>query len=501
MATVPQDRFNFKKAKDLYNNGMLKNHLDCKQYVSKYMYPTYSGNHIVFQGGKAVMYKNEDFVRVYMGRLEKDIVQYYKKDTIPVDIICDPFKPTVGEGFVNMSPQFMHKKKPYKSFKKKTHKAVDKFLAYIKLIWCDNNEEVFTFFVHWLANVVQGVKNRSCVYACSPEATGKSTLTEMLRLHVIGEALTIEGKPKHLDRFNMGLLGKVLVTFEELPLFDDKQWRTVDSKLKTMISDEVEDYEDKCVKSFQAKNINNYIIPTNFRSIKGSNGRRYLVCDINTSKIDDTKYFGDLRKTCFNDTVGHALYCYLCEVDNSKFDSFKVPITQSKKHDISVKLPHVQRFLKFNYWMQKKEIKCKSSLLFKVYGAYCKSHDLKAHRRIQTFCADMRVMGFELRCISGYNHYKITYEELNEVATKFKWKGVLDNDEVETQTKAELGGDHYESDLFAKLADAKQLIRQQRELIACRQREAKMRRDSDLDETIDEQPVKRKRLFVSFDDN
>lgn len=434
---MSQGSFDFVKAKDLYENGQLKDRLDCKNYILKFFYPTYDGNHVVFNNAVPKLVKNEEFTRVYLNRLPKDIKKFYITETIPFNVICNPLKPVTGKDFVNMSPQFKHAKKPFKDFSQKTKDSIQVFLDYIKLIWCDNNEEVYWFIVYWLANVVKGVKNKSCIYAVGPEGIGKSTLTEYFRDWVIGSGLTIEGKEKHLTSvYNMGLLGKVLVCFEELPVFSDRDWKFVDSTLKTKIADKMDNYEDKHVKSFQAENINNYIIPTNFGSIKGSNGRRYLVCDMNVSKKDDYKYFKNIREKCFNDEVACAMYNYLIEIDTSNFDSFKVPMTKAKRLDISNKLPLIQKFLKLQYLLRKKAIDASPTMLLDELKSYCERNEIKClMTKPAHICKGMRSMGFDYVKVNGYSRYKISLSQLEDTAKKFNWRHDMDKDELRDDMK------------------------------------------------------------------
>lgn len=40
--------FSFKKLNNHYDNGLLKDHLDAKEYIEKYMCPLTNGEHAVF---------------------------------------------------------------------------------------------------------------------------------------------------------------------------------------------------------------------------------------------------------------------------------------------------------------------------------------------------------------------------------------------------------------------------------------------------------------------
>jgi hypothetical protein len=55
------------------------------------------------------------------------------------------------------------------------------FLTYIYEVWADSNDDSYNYIINWLANMTQGNKNISCIYAISTfEGTGKSTLPEFL---------------------------------------------------------------------------------------------------------------------------------------------------------------------------------------------------------------------------------------------------------------------------------------------------------------------------------
>ena len=172
---TPKDEFSFVKMKDLFTNGMLKDHLDCKNYTSTYFYPTTAGTHILFEEGKPTIIQDETMKKVYLARFEKSISKYYLTQTIPKKLICDITKPILSESCINLCPAPKHTYKKYELFPTEVKNKVQIFLDYIKLIWTSNNEKVFEFLLKWLSNVVKGKKNKSCVYAKGPEGIGKST--------------------------------------------------------------------------------------------------------------------------------------------------------------------------------------------------------------------------------------------------------------------------------------------------------------------------------------
>jgi len=425
--------FEWDQLKHLYDNGLLKDHQDCKNYLAKYFVPTTCGTHIKFENNKPTIINDDIMKRVYLKRFKKDIKIWYETETIPKKLICDPLKPTVGPNFINYSPQFLHKYAKYDTFSKKIQKSVDTFLAYVKLIWANNDEKVYTYLLKWFSNLCKGVKNRSCLYAKGEEGIGKSTLTDFLINFVIGKDLFCKGKADHLKGMhNLGLLGKLLVVFEELQFFGNKEWMAIDSEIKDLITNDDASYTDKYEKRFTANNNNNYIVNTNFNAIKGANGRRYLVCDINPCKMNDFKYFGDLKEKCFNLETGHALFCYLLEIDTTNFNSLDIPITQAKQDICAELLTPLEKFLKFAFLLRKSNIDMKVKDLYNMYTAFCVSSNLQICTSIQKLAQNMRELGFNfIKDSNGYNIYRISNDELKSLAIKKKWLHELDKDELD----------------------------------------------------------------------
>jgi hypothetical protein len=423
--------FSFDEMRILYAEGTKKDHLDCKEYISSFFCPTTAGTHVLFENGKPTIIQNDTFSLVYSQRFEEDIQKWYKKKTTPKRLIADITKPMMGVDFINLSGLLKHKPKPYKKFESKTKERLQIMLDYIKEIWANGNKDVYEYLLNWFSEMVKGKKNKSCIYAKGEEGIGKSTLIDFIRDYVIGRDLYCKGKADHLKgQHNLQLLGKILVVFEELQFFSDKEWKAIDSEIKDLITDDVAQYTDKFEKRFMAENNNNYIVACNFNSIKGANGRRYVVLDINPSRMNDFKYFAHIRDSCFNDEVGHAFYCYLLERDTSEFNSGDIPVTQAKK-DLCADLLHPhEKFLKFNYLLKEKCLNIKVKDLFEQYQAYCEVKKLPYHSSLQKFSQSMRELGLDYKKSNGYNLYKYTLEKIKDVATKKKWSHDLDADEL-----------------------------------------------------------------------
>jgi hypothetical protein len=85
---IPTGTFSFVEAHRLFDEGLLKNHLDCKNYINKFFHPTTTGTHILFVNGKPEIVQNETMSSVYVNRFDPEtedkqiIKKWYSRGTI-----------------------------------------------------------------------------------------------------------------------------------------------------------------------------------------------------------------------------------------------------------------------------------------------------------------------------------------------------------------------------------------------------------------------------------
>jgi len=438
--------FNFHKLREIYDQEKLQAYKDevsnpkykkTKDYVSKYFIPSTTGTHILIENKDAHIIQNETMKQVYLSRFADVIAKWYIKETIPRRIICDLHKPLLTDTEVNISPKLKHEYVKYETFDNDTKVKVNIFLDYVKTIWANNNNNVYTYLLKWIAQMCRGNKNKSCLYAKGPEGIGKSTLVDILYDYVIGSNLCCKGKADHLKgQHNMQLLGKIFVPFEELQFFNDKEWNAIDSEIKDLITGDYASYTDKYEKRFDAKNTNNYIINSNFNAIKGANGRRYVVLDINTQYQNNTAYFKKIRDNCYNNKVGHAIYCYLYEIDTKKFNALEIPETQNKLDLVVELMTPVEKFLKETYILKQKGIKDKLKNVHELYVQFCTDKKIN-YQSIQAFSKTLREYGIIYRKSDGYNIYDVKFEYLDTLAKNKKWYHALDDDSNDSHSDDE----------------------------------------------------------------
>jgi len=480
----------------LYDEGLLKDRLDCKNYVAQFFFPLTNGTYALIEGGELTIVQRDVMNTVWLPRFPKDIKTWFNTKTKPKKLICDIYKPKIGNTYINTAKHLKHKYQSYKTFSKKTKESVVLMLLYIKEVLANNNEKVYDYLLKWLSNMIKGIKNKSCIYIKSSQGTGKSTLPEFIRDFVIGKEITCKGKSDHLKgQHNMQLLGRIFVYFEELQLFSDREWYAIDAELKDMITDTFGSYTDKYEKRFEAENINNYMITTN-SSLKGVNGRRYFVLDMNPKYLDDFTYYGKLRKECFNDEVGKAFYCYLHEINTDEFNSLDMPITKNKAEMISDLLTPVEKFLKFGFVLSKASIDMKLGDLLDMFNNFnLKADDISP----QKFSTMMRELGFDYKRFTDCNRYIISYEQLKAIADKGKWVSDIDSDFVDEYLNDATDYGIKKADLSVKVSLDEQIEHYQNLLNNLKQQKM-CELEKQFKQYIDEKPTKVQKVkkTVSF---
>jgi len=130
-------------------------------------------------------------------------------------------------------------------------------------------------------------------------------------------------------------------------------------------------YSDKYEKSFEAININNYVILSNFDAIQHSDGRRYFIADVSTCRAGGLRYWSNLRKECFNMTVGEAYFNYLLSIDTEGYYAQDMPETKRKRDAIVSLLTPEARFLKEEYLFKNRNLdRTKTSVVYANYREF-----------------------------------------------------------------------------------------------------------------------------------
>ncbi len=429
---MPTEKFSLIEAMRIYAGGSKA--VSCKRYIMQYFYPLSGGGNMVWDGSEFHYMSKQDLKDVYLVKCGKPILTWYLQKYLDVyTTITEVNAPKVDKKklTLNMFAGFKHKQDcKYEDFTKDVKDNVEIFLDYIKRVICGNNEKQYIYFLLLLAVVCKGGKCGKCPFLNGPQGIGKSFLITMLKYYLLGEKICItSGTDPITTPYNEILNGKILVIFEELPVFSTAQWEGVSSKLKEMITGSDEVYANKHVKPYKGKNINNYLGCSNhYDSIKDSQGRRYLTLDLSTERKDDLVYYDMLDKKCLNDIVGKALFIYLREIDTSKWNLAVMPDTDNKLNALADRVPPPYRFIKECYVLQKKPLYHTPTELHNDYKAYVLSAGKKyPPLEKNEFIKRITEIGIlQIPCTThnkkkGVSCFHNSWVELNAIATKNQW--------------------------------------------------------------------------------
>jgi hypothetical protein len=424
----------------------------CMKYITEYFVPLKDGNIAMFEDGKYITKDDYTIRKVYFNRMpdyqtgmDEDGVKstfnfsswFFNKFTGIRSITYELNKDVFYDDKMNLCPRMKHQYIKYEDFSKKVQKKVQIMLNYIKEVLASGREDTNTYLLQWLSHMIKGNKNDSILYLKSKQGFGKSTLLEFIRQYVVGEDLALEtGSGPILSNFNAILGGKLFVYFEELETFSIGQWMSASSRIKRYATSATITLEDKNVKAYTAKNIMNIIIASNNDAVMDDDGRRYFILDIATHRQvipncdsprneENIKFWTDVR-SCFNDEVGHAFYCYLMEVDTTNYRPQNFPTTQSKLDSYAKRMDTHENFLKYNYVLNRSELKTTLGELYEEYVTYCRGNGIAKPYSKVDFGKKLREIGIEPYKSNDKLKVKVSDKELAQIAKSHNWVHEVD---------------------------------------------------------------------------
>ena len=445
---INDDAFSLTELHKLFNNrgfdenGKLRDFVEAKKYVLRYFYRSESG-YMINQNGK-IECKSEDIVaRTYFKRFPRSLIGE-EKDVFIKWFNCSPsitiYRPVcipnrqliLGDTINTIAKQLHNKDMKFDDCPKKDKDSAITMLNFIKEVWASNNEDQYEYLINWFAGVIQGKKNQTLLYVKTvTEGIGKSTVTDFLRFHVLGTNLCEQSPSTPLLTGNNSLLyGKMLVVFEELKKASKNEWEMISSCLKEWITSDVIQFNQKYLVPFTSNNINNYIVNCNSESIRGADGRRYFLCDLSTKYKGDTDFWKNLHDTCFNNGTGKAFYMYMMERDIRSFNSARMPETKRKNDCMADLLKSPFKFIKYNFVLTNKDLKCTVKELYEYYTTYCEKTEQKQTFQ-RPFVALLREIGIEYKTSNSKTFYNINIKELQKLSVKYNWLSPDDQDELE----------------------------------------------------------------------
>jgi hypothetical protein len=421
------DKFSFTALQKL-------NYEEQKKYITKFFVPLTNGSHCFLNNGTYELVPDDVIKKVYFKRVDDKLQKFYFKEYTGIKSpVYEIDKPVFFDDNINLCPQ-LPKHKPYKDFEQSIKDKAQIFLDYINEILCNKQKVNYEYLLKWLSNLCKGNKNDcAIVLKTTLKGVGKSTLPTMIINHIIGEKLSLEiGSEPLKSKFNSALGGKLFVSFEELETFSQQEWMVVDCVLKRQITSKKIQLQKKGQDSFEANNINNYMLLSNHDVADAD--RRYYVIDVQTHRLGDRKYWSNIYDNCFNNEVGSCLYSFFREIDTTNFHPQDYPITRNKLNSITKRLDTVYLYLKSEYVLKGKDINCRLVDLYVNYCDFCQTLGKKSCPKTD-FTTKLSELQINYIKSCGYIKYKASLDDLKEIAKKHKW--INDLDEYENNADAD----------------------------------------------------------------
>ena len=179
----------------------------------------------------------------------------------------------------------------------------------------------------------------------SGQGTGKSTLIEFMELLLRAvNVASVAGVERITGRFNTVLQGKRLVNINEMSSTKEEFKRNFDT-IKTYITDPTIEIEPKGVDSYKVNNISNFVMFSQHRDsiiVEGTD-RRYAIFEMGHSHMNDTEYFGRIRRECFHQSVADEFYTYLLDFPTVQIS--KIPDTELRQEMMNMSKPSALKFI------------------------------------------------------------------------------------------------------------------------------------------------------------
>jgi hypothetical protein len=190
------------------------------------------------------------------------------------------------------------------------------FLNHIRDIACGGNLEHYTYFIAWMANVVQnpGEQGHSAVVLRGKQGSGKSIIPSLFG-QLFGRHYIMVNNSKHLvGQFNAHLRDCVLLFADEAFFAGDK---ANESTLKTIVTEPMLQFEMKGVDAEPSANCVHLMMASNEKWVvpAGYDDRRYFVLDCLPDKVGNRAYFDDMVRQFEKQGGREALLHYLMTFD------------------------------------------------------------------------------------------------------------------------------------------------------------------------------------------
>ena len=267
-------------------------------------------------------------------------------------------------------------------------------MKHIREVIANNNPEVFTYIINFLANLLQHPHNKAntALIIKSVQGVGKDTIFNWFGNHILGNKYYFNDDSAELlfGRFNSCIANKILCILNEA---SGKDTFTINEKIKNAITRNINNIEKKGMDPYENTNNIGYIFLTNNDNpIKVQHDdRRFTGFECNSAYANNKEYFTNLYNEINSCKYDKAFYDYFLNVDLTGFDFInKRPITNFYNNMKELNIPILARFFENIVDSQNKECSYAAAELFAKFNDFVKANNFKVEYTSTKFGLDIK---------------------------------------------------------------------------------------------------------------
>lgn len=209
------------------------------------------------------------------------------------------------------------------------------------LILCNNDLNVYNYFLSWMGQMVQYPERKSvCITFISKEGAGKGTLLYLFR-RMFGDKKILETADplkEVFGQFNGRMKDTFLINFNEIGISDMKP---IKNKMKNLITDGKIEINPKNIDPYEIDSYHRCLITTNNEEpiVVSKDTRRDVVIRCSDELIKNKSYFTKIYALLNDDNIVRDFYDALMALEGlDKFGELPLPITEYQQNlsDLSV---------------------------------------------------------------------------------------------------------------------------------------------------------------------